>query len=248
MIGSISRNAAHAVAEYIKWLPGVHYAGDRWFCDWLDITRSNEVLSSQAAVFQIGLYVDKGGSYKDLLKIFAKYGVFPTSSNPTLNHEIAKTEQGIAHVISVPITQSDEQEYFLPTTLKEAFDDGIDMLKKFVDFTFPLTLQDCEWLNVLLRKFSSQLRSTAYDTQSELWRMSFAEYTASFRNNYVVLAPYSPYMGDPNYIPNQFINNIMQLHKIAEAIGANTNYHVHYGSVTVYGMQELYLINERQTV
>lgn len=248
MIGRISRNTAYAIEEYIKWLPGVHCAGDRWFCEWLDMTRSQEVKPYEAEVFQLGIYVDKGGSYKDLLKIFARYGVFPTSLNPTFNHEVAKTELGTTHVISAPITESDDQDYYMPATLKSAFNDGIDMLQKFVDFTFPMTQRDMDWLNVLLKKFSSQLRGTAYDTHSELWRFSFADYTASFYKNYVVLAPYSEYMSDPKFVPNHFINNILQLHKIATAIGADTSYHMHHGSRTVHGIQELYLINERQTV
>lgn len=244
----IERNKAKAIESYIKYLPGVHCTGDRWFCDWLDVTRSRSVNPDEASLFQLGIYTDNGGSYSDLTKVFEKFGVFPSYANPKFPHEHVHTERGHVQLIVLPLEADTKYTIYTPDNMEQAFKSGVALLEKYVDFSFPVSSADVEWLNTLLTKVNSLLRGTMHDTRSELWQMSFLEYTAAIHGNYVVLSGYSPYMGSKTFIPHHYLNSLKQLHRIAKAIGADTDYHMHHGNVNPYGVNELYLINEKQTV
>lgn len=248
MIAEISRRKAKAIETYIKYLPGVYSAGDRWFCDWLDETRSHSISRDTARIFQLGLYTGKGGSYEDLIKILDKFGIFPSPSNPTFNYESAKLQAGRAHIVSLPINDRYRDLTFIPDNLSQAFQAGLALIEKYKDFSFPMDENDVKWLNMILEKFNKLLIDTAYDMKAELCKLSFLTYTSFLQDGYLVLTSESPCSEFVNFAPNQYLNNIFQLHKIARAIGADTSYHMHTGSVNGCGIQSLLLVNEKQTV
>lgn len=244
MIKWISYTQAKAVADYIRYLPGKKEDGDIWFCDWLSWD-DKVVAPEKADAFQLGVYGDGTSCINDLCRILAKFGAYPVLGD-VAEGKVIDTINGPICSVTVPIEHKRSAEIYIPDNLEQAFDDGIRMLTKYADFTFPLSNPDIQYLNRLLGDLNKKLSETSYDKLSPRWKFNFVEYEACLLEKHVRIYCTNPYNDLPEFNPSTFLCNIHRLHAIAKAIGADTAYHMHHGFIPAKGLVGLALVNENQ--